>query len=342
MKWSAPSKGLPNLKCVLWLMIVPIGVMLTLTAEVHAIELDAIAEECAEQARAVDTMEYEILGHQNDYRCFHDGLRFRVELFRKANGLTGTSDRIMAYDSTEYSEIHKNGVVFTHGTKPMMEQTLPVSEDPTLVMYYWLLAARRSFARGTICNADAWREVLASGEYVGDVSVNGVDCRQVNIAYPYARTDVYFAKDHRSYPMRWSSYTKVGGEYELRSEAEVKRFTVRDTEMGELLIPLETTFLNAHSPIAPGVARSSTLVETSLKVNQPVDVDLFTLVPIDTTVVVDRDEPPIRKPHSPTKVGPDRNSRRTWFILFNVILVAALSLALIVRARAKSRAEGRN
>ncbi len=148
-----------------------------------------------------------------------------------------------------------------------------------------------------------------------------------------AQTDVFFAKDYRCYPMRCVTYSRETGK--VVRESSVIRHKLVDTDKGKVLVPLETRVLFAGSPQVIERDWTSTIVESSLKINEPIDAELFTLVPSHTTMVVDVDKAKEERRKKEPAGAPDTvgaSPARKWLAIANGVVVLIVAILLVWRA----------
>lgn len=175
--------------------------------------------------------------------------------------------------------------------------------------------------------------VFAKAQILGDEDAAGVPCRKVVIDFGKGRTTVWFAVDLGCMPMKWMSVDHETGE--LIADAAVDRYMVVDTSAGRVGVPLETTYRQeGHGP-ARKLEHKATIDEPSLRVNEPVDPALFTLVPTQTLRVVDVRKQKERNNHAvENEMQP--YTRRVWLVVANVVAIIVL-IGLIGRTVLRRR-----
>ena len=102
------------------------------------------------------------------------------------------------------------------------------------------------------------------------------------------------------------------------SEATVVRYKLIEVGADKLLIPLECRLTFSDAKANQKADIQATIVESSLKINPPMDGGLFTLTPTKGTEVVDMDTVASAAQRQPAPQGAARNAparrRRTWVL----------------------------
>lgn len=307
-------------------------VVVSMAVRCSAVDLSEIAEKGAEQCRRFGSIEYRV--HPpfgSDYRYIHDGGKFRLDTFSaNVKQPSAQPTQIFSFDGSKYYQKHSSTLVTA--TTPAADRVLPISSNPLYATLYWLFAARNEYTWSVACNATAWSEVLAKGTFQKDEAVNGIPCHVVRLDFPHANTDVWFARDQGCFPVKWSCFSKKSGE--LLSQAEIVQHKVVQSEGVELFVPVQSRFSQAAAGGAKALDQTSVIEVASLRVNEPVDQDLFTLVATPQMQVLDGDELALAAKDREGSLG-DKSvgSGRLWLIGLNLVVIGVLAATILWSAR---------
>jgi hypothetical protein len=203
--------------------------------------------------------------------------------------------------------------------------------NPILVPYSWLATGVVNWS--DLKDRERWLAQFDKARYEGKKTENNKIFDVVSFPYtpndenPFAieQIHVYFSKETGYYPLKSVYYAK---NKQLLGHVEVLQYTLLDIDGQKTVFPLVVTGENSKFTI--------TIDESSIKVNQHIDEDLFTLSPSMAKDVYDYDEE-LKKlePFSDTSdvVNTSGNtvppSRWTWkrisiIVIADVIIIAIL------------------
>lgn len=240
---------------------------------------------------------------------------------------------MFAYNGTKYQwfMIGRDTLSFSDSCR---HPNLYYFPNPMLVPYYWLITQQSNWSE--IQNATHWEKRFNKAKLDGTTSIGDQTCDVV--LFPdetriYDNIYVYFAKELGYYPLRIkfaekSAYTLI----------DVVKYTIRQTEEGDVVFPLEIT-LKVIDKGQEQVRLEWKLFPDSIRVNPTLDEDMFTISPSRAGTVVDYDEALKNigaEGHAEmTPLQSEKWNRWRVVLVINVLFIVSIIIIMLYKNRAK-------
>ncbi|MDR3108703.1 MAG: hypothetical protein LBU65_03305 [Planctomycetaceae bacterium] len=211
-------------------------------------------------------------------------------------------------------------------------------QNPIIFPYYWFAGERANWSE--LKDKERWVNLFKEARYEGKKNENNVNYEVVSLPNTRSkkRIHVYFAKDIEYYPMK----SLCGKKNKIIFSVEVKRYNLIDVDGQKTVFPLEIVVKDGTE--TEGLTITSTIDESSIKVNHNIDEDKFTLSPTMAKVVYDYDEE--LKKMDPSSLPPDENylpppiPNHQWtpkkfvvLLAINGVIIVLLLLLLLLRRK---------
>ncbi|MCL2683556.1 MAG: hypothetical protein FWE63_08805 [Bacteroidales bacterium] len=182
------------------------------------------------------------------------------------------------------------------------------------------------FSWAKVCDESLWLRVLSDATFVGETIFLDQPCLKFIVDRPLVNIEILLSKNYNFFPLRWVSISKVTRK--PVSGARVTQYRVYDAidSQNKLFIPTETVFEQ------PGLWPDEVcrIIEGTLKVNELIDNDIFTLVPTHNTLsVMNLDEISSQLIGEPLPTGNFFESRWSVARLFCMILGVFMCLVAV-------------
>lgn len=203
--------------------------------------------------------------------------------------------------------------------------------NPILVPYSWLATGVVNWS--DLKDRKRWLAQFNKARYEGKKTENNKTFDVVSFPPPpndenplaIEQIQVHFSKDTGYYPLKLVVY---GKSKQLLGYMEVLQYTLLEIDGQKTVFPLVVTGEQGTG----GNKFMMTIDESSIKVNQHIDEDLFTLSPSMAKTVYDYDEElkkvePASEPYSDTIVPP---RRWTFKRIFAIVVIDAIIITLLI------------
>ena len=266
----------------------------------YAIDIDEIASVGSEHARLLESIEFKVsTGGPYDYHFFLEGDKFRTELFhvKMATGLPPGLDKsdpaslskkrpseIFTYDEKDYyrKAIRKGKEVISHGIYLSQMKGLLTGYccSTFLNPYSWIMYNEKDYGLGVICNKKAWKNALKGAEYLGDEKILDIDCIHLVCSLSEgSKLHLWLAKEYGYSTMKYQTLSKDG---ELICSVEVLEYKLYNLSEPPKKVLISTKMLERQP--THGKEYNFEIKKGTLKVNQGIDDNLFTLTPSHNTL----------------------------------------------------------
>lgn len=219
---------------------------------------------------------------------FISGNKFysRLDPFRFDNQILPSES---AYNGEKYQLLDLveagKGEYLSYSSSPILP-TSTGTLDPLLLSYAWLFTSGEFPQWFTIRDDAIWNKAFADAEYLGEETVEGqlCDCVKMPGILPNTINTIYFARDLNFFPFKTVT-NKVDGSY--FGTVQLDDFIEKDVDGELLVVPTKLHFSQmVEGNETPG---ETTLSIETLRINEPIDDDLFTISPTRANRVIDLD-----------------------------------------------------
>ncbi len=303
-------------------------------------DLNEIRTKAALMPRLLGSVEFRMRAHESQRKgkasthegdisavFYERGGMFRVELKHRSEKTE--SAITSAYNGDRYQ------VLFEHEKRLSLARSsrLPnpyFTFNPLILPYAWLFRAGMTYTWSEVKNPKNWERSFEEGRYIGQSPEGGFSCEVVELpaALRETRCRVYFARELGYYPLKVIGY--FGGEES--SMTRVLRYRTMDVDGHRVVFP---TLVVAEQRLDGEFFRAEyRLEEDSIKLNHPIDEEVFTISPSRASIVVDLDELDARLGTDAAQQGTlvERHGGRWRFWMTvgsGLILLALVALALL-------------
>ena len=200
-----------------------------------------------------------------------DGNRYRDDEF-DANGRATAS---YSFDGTKYQGFIEQLLGYRESKQWMGNRPQTSFADPISEAYDWVFPTNSRRSWETLQSRESWNDLARRTRFIGKTKSEGrttvtleVERRGENGQYYIISVD--FDKDHNCVPIRTTSYYLANRK--LSGTRVVMHFADVDVgDAGRMRIPIEVSEKWA------GNGTTSRIDEKTLRINQPIDADVFTI-----------------------------------------------------------------
>lgn len=309
-------------------------------------DIDAIRESCKMTAKQISQVEYSSETHFSSggriaTKYSRDGLKYYWES-RVLNAGTGPahfaevgSVETVAYDLERYQTLsHSTGLLrITQDPRP------GVGVEPLLVPYWWLLAGNGSKLPTweSIRNDNVWDSAFNQAVHLSREVTDGYLCDLVRIPCNTngqdSQFDIWLAVDLGHFPVRYTRRGAGGTQNDLLSEYNCMKLSKysHDGRDGAIAISLKYNE-TGNDKRSLKCSFISTLDQKSIRINEPISPELFTISPNRVAQAIDIHASALAFNRG---VGPVRSlsPRMRWLIAILMSLIAAIGAFLAMRHR---------
>ena len=230
---------------------------------------------------------------------------------------------VAAYNGSRYQIFYDDikTLTFSNNCRFPNPYWLP---NPLILPYLWMMYPG-SMNWSDLKNQEVWIKKFSAANYEGETTENSVTSEVVSMPYGSQdsgmRVKIYFAKTLGYYPLKCLGYGSDGKQ--LLSVIVTKYKTI-DCDGEKVVFPLVVTSTEEDAHVT--TIQEWRIEEGSIKVNQPIDEDVFTLSPAMAKFVDDFDKN-IQNQKGVGTSGdslPPPSRWRAWFLGVNVVVVVLL------------------
>ncbi|MBQ3430663.1 hypothetical protein IJG20_00995 [Candidatus Saccharibacteria bacterium] len=216
--------------------------------------------------------------------------------------------------------------------------------DPLSLPYIWLFTSGQIEWSAVKDNA-TWENAFSKAEYLGTETVENHPCEVVRLPSvdPNMVNTVYFATDLNYFPVKLVASNSDGSTDDgSPGILQVVEYEQIDVDGEKLTIPTKLNFTNSRKD-SEFYAVSSVNLD-SLKVNQPIDDDEFTISPTRARRVIDLDEQ--RAVEERLMAGESNPAEFRYIFILRVVLICTglfiigLGLYMYIKKRNQSENTG--
>jgi hypothetical protein len=294
--WARKSYGLVSsslcpLACQLFVLVV---------VSAHAADevgLEQIITRGVATARLIDTLEYRSRvtysdGRVSDVRVSRSGDKFLFDKVDVELGKYPRFDITYAFDGHQYQRLMKKEDALLLESKFIGS----IGFDPLVRPYYWLLQGpgeSRNIQR--LRNRETWIDRLGDAKIIhsDEEKINGIACVVMEIP-PQSRDKpwlyrVYLAPEHGYYPLRYERIMRESNE--VTSRCDVTLVHPFDVDGRKGVFPLVIEYEEKGFDGLSAIQRVKMVIEpVTLKINGPIDDEVFKVSPRRARHVVDVDQ----------------------------------------------------
>lgn len=233
---------------------------------------------------------------------------------------------ISAYNGSRYQNFFddRKTLTFSNTCRFSNPYWLP---NPLIIPYLWLTDSM-GMNWSDLKNQDLWAKSFSEARYEGQSREGEFACEVVSMPYldrkAGIRVKIYFAKELAYFPIKYVGESSAGKQV---LSVEVTKHKIIDSDGSRIVFPLAITMKENVPQVTVDYC---TIAEESIKVNQPIDDELFTLSPSMAKIVDDYDKniqnqknaqnrPPLDVSSLPTPAGGHK-----WLLAGNVTLLVVL------------------
>lgn len=213
-------------------------------------------------------------------------VKFLTELNIDANKNPGTPEIVTAFDGKRHQKFSNNGksLLLSNGPQDGMPQG---DTNALTIPLAWLMSPEGQFMLSDIREAAAWERVERDATLAGAKSFGGVSCVHIVLKYPQGTVNVYLSPSHGYLPLKHDTFSPDGT---FSNGVEVTKWASFPVDGETAYVP--TIVVYDQAPLGAGLPAKHEIIEvdtTTLKVNHPLDDDIFTISPSRAEIIKDRD-----------------------------------------------------
>jgi len=221
------------------------------------------------------------------------GGKFRIEAEAGAADSGAKDTEVSAFNGNRYQLLYKERKGLTTKKSPLTLNPCRTS-NPLTMVYTWLLNDDSIHLLSEVKNEKSWQEKFATARYVGQRKEGEFNAAVVEFPYTFgevpesvgrAVVQVYFAEELGYYPVLVIAKSKDAGRF---GEIRVDKYKEFMIDGQKVIVPLEFT-QKMSVPTEDETSGKFSISLESIKINNPIDEDLFTISPTLATVVEDAD-----------------------------------------------------
>jgi len=327
----------------LWVVCLGLGEGVAASPDPGGSDLGAVWMKAARLPRRIRSVQFRMTAECSDWdaegaaeklkyevKCYQQGGCFRVEatLTRASDqSRTKVVNLLSAYNGRHYQTFYpKSGVLALSSTARVPNAYFVL--NPLVAPYVWLLSPGDQLSWSVVRDEQQWRKRLADARWAGRTSDGEHQFAVVEIPIKIALLKrpaicrVFFAEDLECFPLRWATSSDEG----YAGSARVTAYAELQVDGEVAVVPLEI-WTSDRLPDGSASEQHYVLDRDSLKLNEPIDAELFTISTARARVIRDLDKPPshVTRPKGARRVAGGGTRR----VLLGVI-GAICSLALVV------------
>jgi len=326
--------------------------LLSVFSQAYSFELDSILVEAEKSARIISSAEFKMTS--TDYhsagnsekreKCvseshfYTQGNMFRCEVELTNSATNKVLRSTMAYNGVRYQTFMPDASVLAlSNASQVSNPTFGI--NCLIAPYMWIFDGQRPFSWSIVRDHTAWDRASSKATLLRTVEEGGNTLHVVSFAsesVPGVTSEVFFAENLAFFPLRFITRGIGKAKFELR----VDEFEQFQTDGDTVYVPIKITLQEDGGEIQHrGTYR---IRRESLKINVPLDEELFTISRSRARIVNDLDDVDFQNLMSNLPSSADLSSKTTgpqaqrfWFILFNIALIISISVMIIARRGSK-------
>lgn len=315
----------------------PIALIVLMTAaNAAAIDKDGLSTEAMTTASLIDTVECTATlsyatGQQTVLKIACKGGKYFFDHTDVVAPPEGAFNYVMAYNGEQSQELRGSLLRVTS------ERQRPLILQPVLQPFNWIFTTTgQEPALDLLRKSELWATCFQAAVFRGDGLAGSEECNVLEFAQSIPRANttvlyrVYFAKRLASYPLKYERY--VASNNQLSTRCEVVQYQVIDSDGRKGVFPLKMEYEELGTDGSSRPCRITITTEpSSLKINQPIDDDIFTLSPLRAKTVFDTER--VAKELRAGSVDPQQQSMgiRLPLLILSGVLVGSIVLVLVFR-----------
>jgi hypothetical protein len=193
---------------------------------------------------------------------------------------------ISAYNGSRYQNFFddRKTLTFSNVCRFKNPYWLP---NPLIIPYLWLTDSM-GMNWSDLKNQDLWAKSFSEAHYEGQSREGDFTCEVASMPYldrkAGIRVKVYFAKELAYFPIKYVGESSAGNQV---LSVEVTKHKIIESDGSRIVFPLSITM---KENVPQVTVEYCTIAEESIRVNKPIDEELFTLSPSMAKIVDDYDK----------------------------------------------------